>query len=179
MGQTPQRKGLSLCNHQAFERSFDVTSSNSGQSTQQVPRLTKRVHTNQNNSLRGDSVRASNPLVSIQARVFRRKGIVWNRHSAWMFLLMILSSFCRLGEAANPGPARAEFVIGTANTTGLVGKTHMLKEIPPGTGFDRDALDTGRPKKVQYGAQSIDARLSLPRWTPCPAPCKFGGIHRG
>ena len=40
----------------------------------------------------------------------------------------IFKNVARIGEAANPGP----FTIGTANPTGVLGKAHLLQELPAG-----------------------------------------------
>ena len=56
-------------------------------------------------------------------------------HQFW-FLICIFFSFCRIGEAANPGPA-----LGTFNPTGLHGKAHLVASLPEGVyGFSESHI---------------------------------------
>lgn len=72
------------------------------------------------------------PCVPTKSRGQQRQGI---RHSSMLtrlFGFLCMRFLCRVGEASNPGPD-GHFVLGTANTTGALGKCGMMKEMPRGT----------------------------------------------
>ena len=88
----------------------------------------------------------------------------------WVFL-----TFCRIGEAANPGPA-----LGTFNPTGLAGKAHLVASLPEGVyGFSESHITRVGAIQFRHELKFQDPRIRFCHgdWAPLlsNAPGVVGG----
>ena len=78
----------------------------------------------------------------------------------WLAIVFFVS-FCRIGEALNPGPKgeTLEPMIGCINPTGLLGKSQTLAELPRGTGATIWAVSETHLSKL--GCQKFQNELKI------------------
>ena len=103
----------------------------------------------------------------------------------WVFAVFLLS-FCRIGEAAHPGPEHGEFALGCANANNLLSKANMVAQLPEGIWvFSETCLTHGGIEHFQKNLKMQSENAGL-RFIPgAPAPrispnaASIGGKHVG
>ena len=93
--------------------------------------------------MKGDEFRCVARGNLFRHRCHKSRGCTFNKHCAcvntsflslpWLIAKFVILMFCiRIGEASNPGPAGDVFHLGTVNPTGLIGKGHLVSQLPRG-----------------------------------------------
>eukprot|EP00438_Fugacium_kawagutii_P006341 Skav211884 [mRNA] locus=scaffold3296:9217:10851:+ [translate_table: standard] len=89
-------------------------------------------------------------------------------------------SCCRVGEASNPGPASQDMVIGTVNTNGLLGKSHLIQELPRGTwGLTETHLTVEGRRRFQVELKAVRPDFRFVGGHPAPYLSKSPGAIGG
>ena len=113
----------------------------------------------------------------------------WGAYRPLLWLICIFTCVCRIGEAANPGPATSgELSIGCINPTGLLGRGQLIADLPKAQGTTLWAISESHltaPGRAKFQKELIHHKTGYHLQTGANTPTRsntvtaIAGKHRG
>ena len=113
----------------------------------------------------------------------------WGAYQLFLWLICIFTCFCRIGEAANPGPAASgEMHIGCINPTGLLGRGQLIADLPKAQGTTLWAISESHltapgyakfQKELRYHKTGYHLQVGAHTPSRSNTATSIAGKHRG